>query len=188
MAGEIVGKAVRHDFILLDKIDRRCLARSAVKRIYQQRIMRTAKHNGINIGRLGEELVIIFFYEIICAGVGNFAGFHEGGEHRAGLLIDADFRVKFLNFKDVRLRIDGALRAEYAHVVGIGESVDYLGCGADDAEDAIVGIEGWKVTLLNGAESLGGGGVAGKDYERTPQIKKTAHRLQRVGVHRLKTS
>ena len=90
MAGEIVGEAVRHDFVLLDKIDWRIVARRTVERIYQQRIMCAAKHNGIDVGGLGEELLIIFFYEIIRAGIGDFAGFHKGGEHRAGLLIDAD--------------------------------------------------------------------------------------------------
>ena len=93
MAGEIVGEAVRHDFVLLDKIDRRSIASRTVERIYQQRIMCAAKHNGIDVGGLGEELLIIFFYEIIRARVGDFAGFHKGGKHRTRLLEDADSRI-----------------------------------------------------------------------------------------------
>ena len=93
MAGEIVGEAVSDDFVLLDKIDRRIVARRTVERIYQQRIMRAAKHHGVDVGGLGEELLIIFFYEIIRAGIGDFAGFHEGGEHRTRLLEDADFGI-----------------------------------------------------------------------------------------------
>ena len=188
MTGEIVGEAVSDDFILLDKIDRRSIASRTVERIYQQWIMRAAKHHGVDVGGLGEELLIIFFYEIIRARVGDFAGFHKGGKHRAGLLKDADFWILLLDFEDVRLRIYRALRAEDAHVVGFGVGVDYLGGRADDAKDAIVGIDVRKVVLLDCAQSLRRGGVARQNHERTSQIKKTAHRLQCVGVHRLKTS
>ena len=93
-----------------------------------------------------------------------------------------------MDFEDVRLRIYCALRAEDAYVVGFGVGVDYFRCGANDAKNTVLRIDVGKVVLLYCAQSLRESGVARQNNERASQIKKKAHRLQRVGVHRLKTS
>ena len=65
------------------------------------------------------------------------------------------------------------------------ERTDAFGSGADDAEHAPRGVDVGKVVLLDAAECLGGGGVAGEDDEMTTHLEEAVDRLERELVDNL---
>ena len=98
----------------------------------------------------------------------------QGHPHRAGLPGDCDVRPKFVYFQGVGTGVHGSCRGEQSDVTCLRERSNRFHCRADDAEYSPVGVYSGKVALLNGAESLRRGCVAGKNDQLAPPGKELA--------------
>ena len=73
---------------------------------------------------------------------------------------------------------NGARCAEHADVASAGQLANFLHRGTHDAQDAAVGGEGGEILLLDGAQGLGRGRVAGQDDQVTTLFEQVLHGLQ----------
>ena len=77
----------------------------------------------------------------------------------------------------IALALDGSFCGEDAHVARLGERSDHFCRRTDDAQHSSVGVQLWKVVLLNRTECFGRSGVTSQDDEMAPHRKEALHGL-----------
>ena len=146
--------------------------------------MGAAQDGGVDERVALEQLADVFPDEVVGTVGRGLVVFHQGHPQRAGHARDADVGVELAYLQVVALALDGAFGGQYAHVAAAGELAYDLGRGADDAQDAALGVPLGQVVLLNGAQGLGRGGVASQNDEGTTLLEEVANGLLGIIIYK----
>ena len=149
----------------------------------EQWIVGASQYHGINQGVEFHQLVEFRFHEIVGTGTFGFLVLHQWHPHRTSQAGDGDIGVLLRYLQVITLALDGSFGGKHAHMAGGGELSDDFGSGTDDAQHTAMGVEQGKVFLLYGAQCLGRGGVAPKDYQVAPHLKEFDDSLSGEFIH-----
>ena len=94
----------------------------------QQRIVRTAQNDGVDIRVLTQQLVDALLHEIIGSRRICFIVFHQRHPERTGYTRYLNVWAQLMDFQIVRLALDGSLCGKDANVARVGQRTDDL-CG-----------------------------------------------------------
>ena len=177
VALEVTLQTLRHIFALWDDAD-------AVGQVlqdfrHQQRVVRAAKDDGVNLRVEMHQLVDALLHEIVGTGGVGLVVLYQRHPERTGDTADDDVREQLLDFHVVALALDGTLSSQDAYMAALGQRTYHLGRRADDAKDAAVGIPSWQVVLLDGAQGLGRRRVTAEDDQMAPLLEESLHGLAR---------
>lgn len=122
--------------------------------VYEQRVVRASKDNGVD-GRIQmKHLIYFLFYKIVGTRFVGLVVFYQWNPHRAWHPRDFDVGVQLGYFQFVGVGTYGARCGKYANVSCVGY-LAYAFCGgAYDTQDTAIGVYQWKVVLLDGSEGL----------------------------------
>ena len=176
VALQVVCEAVGHDGALLDDVYP--LGHVFVDFVDKQRVVGAAQDYRIDIRALGHQQVNVFFHKIVGAIAVTLAVLDQWHPHGAGMAMHLAVRVHSLNLDVVAAASDSAWRAKDPDVSRVGQLTHLLDGGAHNAQHAPLGGEGGEVLLLDRAQRLGRGGVAGQDNQVAPLGKQVLDRLQ----------
>ena len=177
MALQVVLEAVGHIFALCHQSD--VTGTELAQFAQQEGIVCATEYDGVDVGVAREQLVDVFLNEVINTRTVVLLVLDQGNPHGAGLTGDSHAWVQFAYLYVVGVTADGALCGKDAYMAVAGETAYNLGCGTYDAQHTAIGINRGQVALLNGAQRLGRGRVAGQDDQRTPHLEEATHGLQR---------
>ena len=146
---------------------------------HEQGVMGAAEDDGVDLGIFTHDLIDAFLDEVVGSRGVGFVVLDEGHPEGAGDARDLEVGVELVDLEIVALALDGALGGKDAHMTRFRQAADDLGGGADDAEDAALGVDLRQVVLLDGAQGLGGGGVTAEDDEVAAHLEELQHGLAR---------
>ena len=180
---EIFGEALSHVFAL--RYDAHARGNVFHDFVHQQRVVRAAEDKRVDVGVGAKEFADALLYEIVRARRVKLIVLHQRHPHRASHARELHVRPKLMDFHAVRAGVHRAHRGEQSHVARLRERPDGFHRGADNAQHAAVGVYLRQVALLNGAQCLGRGGVAGQYHEAAAALEEHLDCLKRVLVNHL---
>jgi hypothetical protein len=139
----------------------------------QEGVVGTAEDEGIDAGVGGEEAVQVPADEESGAFAGSLVVLNERYPEGTGFGGDGEaVAVHLGDLYLVGVRGNGTFGGKEADVAGVRYLADGFDGGADNAEDSPVGGQYGEVALLDGTQSLGGGGVTGEDDKRATLVEE----------------
>lgn len=151
--------------------------------VEQEGIMGAAEDDGVDEGVLGKQFLKGVADEVVGSGLVELATFDQWHPHGTCLSHDGGTGIELLYLQIVGLGLDSAFGGEHTDMVGAGELSHDFGCGAYDSKHTVVGGIRRKVLLLDGAEGLGGSGVAPQNDQRASQGEELLNRLEGELIH-----
>ena len=148
--------------------------------------MGAAKNDGVYLWIYAHELVYTLLYEIVGSRTVCFLILNQRYPKGASYSAHLDVGIEFGYLQIITLTLDGAFGGQHAHMTTLGEMTNNLGSGTNDAQHTAHGIQFGQVILLNGAQSLGRGCIAAKDYQLATTLKELDHSLTRKLIYHIK--
>jgi len=177
---EIVGQPIRHNPPLFD--DAHMLRQVSTDEGCQHGIMGAGQHDGIDGCGTAHEPVQAVADEMVCPGVVIGPVFDKGYPHGAILLVHLYVGEEPSDLDRIRFRPDRAGGTEDANIARARMVPDDFRRGTDHAQHSVVGGDPWQVALLDGAQGLRRGGIAGEDHQRASFAEHPFHRFECVAV------